>query len=192
MMLEKVIFLDRDGVINDDSPDYIKCWAEFRFLPGSLEAITLLTRHGYHLIVITNQSMINRRMVPLEVLEEIHHRMRSAVAGAGGRIDDILFCPHHPDENCDCRKPKPGLIFQARQQYGIDPAQTVMIGDSAKDIRCGRNAGCGATILVRTGNGESAERELAAERIRPDAVVADLLAAARLIVAQAIGPGRKG
>ncbi|MCJ8500997.1 D-glycero-beta-D-manno-heptose 1,7-bisphosphate 7-phosphatase [Desulfatitalea alkaliphila] len=180
----EAIFLDRDGVINHDSPDYIKSWAEFRFLPGSLEAIALLTRGGFPLIVITNQSIIQRGMVPLEVLLELHRRMRNAVAAAGGRIVDIFFCPHRPDQGCDCRKPAPGLIRQAARRHGLDPGRTVMIGDSAKDILCGRNAGCGKTILVRTGNGPAAERELADADIRPDAVVDDLSAAAHLLLAE--------
>jgi D-glycero-D-manno-heptose 1,7-bisphosphate phosphatase len=181
-MLDKVIFLDRDGVINRDSPDYIKRWDEFEFLPGSLEALNLLTRAGYHLILITNQSIINRGMVPMEVLDHTHRRLREAVAAAGGQIFDIFFCPHRPDENCACRKPKPGLILQAQARHGIDLAQTVMIGDSGRDIRCGRNAGCGATILVRTGYKTDVEQRLAAEAVLPDAVAADLLAASRLIL----------
>jgi D-glycero-D-manno-heptose 1,7-bisphosphate phosphatase len=178
----KVVFLDRDGVINRDSPDYIKSWDEFAFLPGTLEALRLLSEAGCGLIVITNQSIINRGMVPLAVLEDTHRRMKAAVAEAGGRILDIFFCPHRPDERCDCRKPKPGLIRQACRRHGIDPAFGVMVGDSAKDILCGHNAGCGHTILVRTGNGERAEQELAGGRIRPGEVVADLLAAARSIL----------
>jgi D-glycero-D-manno-heptose 1,7-bisphosphate phosphatase len=188
--LEKVIFLDRDGVINRDSPDYIKNWDEFEFLPASLEALRLLTEKGYHLIVITNQSIINRGWVPQAVLDHTHRRLREAVAAAGGRILDIFFCPHRPDENCACRKPKPGLIEQACARHSIDPAASIMIGDNAKDILCGRNAGCGATILVRTGYDPSSEQTLANPKIQPDAVVDDLLAAARLILSQAIGPGR--
>lgn len=180
--MEKVIFLDRDGVINRDSPDYIKRWEEFDFLPGSLEAIRRLTIEGFRLILITNQSVINRGMVPPATLDEIHHRLRKAVAAAGGRIEAIFYCPHRPDEQCDCRKPAPGLIFQARQRYGIDLARTAMIGDSAKDILSGRNAGCGVTILVRTGNGPAAEEELAAVGFRADAVVDDLPAAVRLLL----------
>ncbi len=188
--IEKVIFLDRDGVINRDSPDYIKNWDEFEFLPGSLEAMRLLSEAGYCLIVITNQSIIHRGMVPPVVLEETHRRMKAAVVAAGGQIFDIFFCPHRPDENCACRKPKPGLIQQACRRYGIDPAAGVMVGDSAKDILCGRNAGCGATILVRTGNGKSAEKELADQMVCPGAVVADLLAAAHYIIRQqGVGEG---
>ena len=183
MPVENVIFIDRDGVINRDAPDYIRSWEAFEFLPGSLEALSALTQAGYTLIVITNQSMIGRGMVPLAVLEEMHRRMRAAVQKAGGRIFDIFFCPHRPDEGCDCRKPAPGLIFQARQRHGIDLRHTAMIGDNAKDIACGRNAGCGATILVRTGSGPKAAKALAELKMEPSVVADDLNAAAQWILA---------
>ncbi len=188
MTLKNVIFIDRDGVINRDSPDYIKSWEEFEFLPGSIEALAALTQAGYSLILITNQSMIGRGMVPLAVLEEMHRRMRAAVEEAGGRIFDIFFCPHRPDEGCDCRKPEPGLIFQAKERHGIDLPRTVMIGDNAKDVECGCNAGCGATILVRTGSGVEAAKALAERQIEPTAVVDDLNAAAQLILAGELRP----
>jgi D-glycero-D-manno-heptose 1,7-bisphosphate phosphatase len=184
MTLQNVIFLDRDGVINRDSPDYIKSWEEFEFLPGSLEALAALTRAGYHLIVITNQSIIGRGMVPLSVLEDMFHRMRRAVEAAGGKIFDIYYCPHHPDEQCDCRKPEPGMIFQAKTAHAIDLPCTVMIGDNIKDVLCGQNAGCGATMLVRTGCGRQAEKELAAKQVSPTLVVDDLAAAADLILSE--------
>ena len=116
MTLRNVIFLDRDGVINRDSPDYIKSWEAFEFIPGSLEALATLTGAGYHLMVVTNQSIIGRGMVSPVVLEEIFRRMRRAVEAAGGKIHDIFFCPHHPDDHCDCRKPEPGMIFQPSVQ----------------------------------------------------------------------------
>ena len=182
MTSEKVVFLDRDGVINYDCADYVKSWEEYRFLPGSLDALAALTAARYRLIVITNQSIIGRGMVALEVLEDIHRRMVAAIEQAGGRIDDIFFCPHRPDEDCDCRKPRPGMILQAGRRHLIDLTGAIMIGDSAKDILCGRDAGCGATILVRTGCGAAAEKELAAAGIRPTAVAADLLDAAGMIL----------
>lgn len=174
--------MDRDGVINQDSPDYIKNWDEFRFIPGSIEALKLLTTKGFIPIVITNQSMISRGLASSESLEYMHTMMRTAIRAGGGDIRDIFFCPHRPDEGCGCRKPKPGLIDQARQEYQIDLADACMIGDSAKDIECGRNAGCGRTILVRTGNGIIAEKELAGKGIFPDIMARNLYEAARWIV----------
>ena len=182
MALRKVIFLDRDGVINADSPNYIKNWDEFDFLPGSLEALAELTRAGCALIIITNQSMIGRGMVPLTILEDMHRRMRQVITQAGGNIHDIFFCPHRPNENCHCRKPKPEMILEAGRRHDIDLSKTIMIGDNAKDILCGRNAGCGATILVRTGSGPTARQELAGQGIDASVVVADLKAAAQIIL----------
>ena len=191
MTLEKVIFLDRDGVINHDSPDYIKSWDEFRFIQGSLEALARLTAAGHALILITNQSVIGRGMVPWQVLAQMHRRLIKAVGEAGGRIDDIFYCPHRPDENCECRKPRPGMILQAKVRHGIDLSAALMIGDNAKDIQCGINAGCGGTILVRTGSGIRAEKELTGEGIRPTAVARDLLDAARMILSGRITPRAK-
>jgi D-glycero-D-manno-heptose 1,7-bisphosphate phosphatase len=181
-MLDKVVFLDRDGVINRDSDAYVKRLAEFEFLPGSLEAVRRLTEAGREIIVITNQSVIGRRMASLAELAEIHRYMLESVADGGGRIRDIFFCPHLPDEGCDCRKPAPGLIRRAAAAHDIDLATAVMVGDSAKDILCGRSAGCGATVLVRTGNGAAALQELTAQGVSPDYLAADLLDAASWIL----------
>jgi D-glycero-D-manno-heptose 1,7-bisphosphate phosphatase len=180
--LEKVIFLDRDGVVNYDSPDYVKSWDEFRFLPGSLEALAALTAAGFNLILVTNQAGVGRGIIPASVLEDMHRRLHQVVVENGGRIFDIFHCPHHPDENCGCRKPEPGMILQAAARHRIDTARTVMIGDNAKDIECGRRAGCGATILVRTGNGLEALKELDGLGIQPTAVAQDLLDAAGMIL----------
>jgi D-glycero-D-manno-heptose 1,7-bisphosphate phosphatase len=182
MTLQNVIFLDRDGVINYDSSEYIKSWDEYAFIPGSLEAIADLTQAGYTLILITNQSIIGREMVPPAALDDIHRRMGQAIIDAGGRITDIFYCPHRPDEHCDCRKPEPGLIFQAKEKHGIDLPQTIMIGDNVKDVLCGQNAGCGATLLVRTGSGRGAEQELAGEQMSPTSITDDLGSAARLLL----------
>ncbi len=186
VLLKQVVFLDRDGVINQDSSDYIKSWEEFIFLPNSLEALNILTRKGYTLIVITNQSIIHRKWVSQEVLEGMHRRMQATVASHGGRITDVFFCPHTPEQSCSCRKPKPGLIQQACEKYAIDLSDAVMVGDSAKDILCGKAAGCGRTILVRTGKeqteGIKALDALARDNVYPTVVVADLLEAARWII----------
>lgn len=192
MSLDNVIFLDRDGVINYDSPDFIKSWDEFEFIPGSLDALVELSRAGFRLILITNQSIIGRGMVPLTVLEDMHRRMRQAVEAAGGTVFDIFFCPHRPDAFCDCRKPEPGMIFQAKERHGIDLMHTLMIGDNAKDVECGLNAGCGATALVRTGCGAKAQVELGEKGIAPTAVVADLNQAAQMILAGRLFPATTG
>ncbi len=179
---QKVVFLDRDGVINRDSPDYIKSWSEFEFLPGSLEALKKLTMNGFVVMVITNQSVIHRKMVSLKALAHIHDMMKKAVLSSGGDIKDIFFCPHIPEDQCDCRKPKTGLILKAEKKHRIDLKASVMVGDSAKDIECARNAGCGTVILVKTGNGAMAEKQLKEKMIRPDVIVQNLLEAAHWII----------
>lgn len=177
----RAVFLDRDGVINRDSPDFIKSWDEVDFLPGSRRAIGALTAAGYAVIVVTNQSGVGRGLLTLETLSDIHRRMRAAVRKAGGEIRDIRFCPHRPDAGCDCRKPLPGLILSAARDHGIDSSRAWMVGDSVRDIRCGQAAGC-RTVLVRTGNGRDAERTLAEEGAPPTYIAESLPEAAEYLM----------
>ena len=179
---QEVVFLDRDGVINRDSPDYIKSWSEFEFLPGSLKALKQLTLNRFLIIIITNQSVIHRKMVSKKDLDVIHDMMKKTIRSNGGEIKDIFYCPHVPEDRCDCRKPKPGLIYRAKMKYQIDLESSIMVGDSAKDIECARNAGCGSAILVKTGNGAMAEKILKEKMIHPDVIVPSLLEAARWII----------
>jgi D-glycero-D-manno-heptose 1,7-bisphosphate phosphatase len=181
-MLKNVVFLDRDGVINYDSPNYIKGWHEVEFIPGSLAGIRELTQKGLVVIVITNQSAIKRQLITLEALQELHRRMRASVAEAGGNIAAVYFCPHGPQDNCTCRKPAPGLFRQAQQAFQIDLTSAVMVGDSAKDIEAAYRAGCGLTVLVKTGNGAEALKTLRQGAMLPDHVADDLHAAAQWIV----------
>ena len=174
--------MDRDGVINKDRPDYVKKWSEFEFLPGSLDALKLLTLNGYHIILITNQSAINRRIVTAAGLQEIHKKMTGAVVDHGGSIEAIYYCPHIPEDACICRKPEPGLIYRAQADYGLNLSKTCMIGDSLKDIRCARRAGCGRVILVRTGHGKEAERLCRDAGIEADHVADDLMAAVKWLL----------
>lgn len=181
-LLQSVVFLDRDGVINRDSPDYIKNWDEFEFLPGSLEAIRHLTLNGFVSIIITNQSAVNRRIMSKQDLETIHEKMKNAVKSCGGEIRDVFFCPHMPEDQCNCRKPKPGLILRAQKVYRIDLRSACMIGDSAKDIECARKAGCALAVLVQTGDWVKAENILKEKNLCPDYVATDLYEASKWIV----------
>ena len=181
-MLQKVIFLDRDGVINRDSSDYIKNWTEFEFLPGSRSAIRQLTSYDFTLFVITNQSIVNRKMASREDLEYTHAMMKGAIKAREGEIKDIFYCPHTPDEDCKCRKPEPGLIYMAQKAYQIDLSAAIMVGDSAKDIECARNAGCGQAILVKSGKGVEAEKILRKKEISPDHIALNLHEAASWII----------
>jgi D-glycero-D-manno-heptose 1,7-bisphosphate phosphatase len=182
-ILSSVVFLDRDGTINHDSPDYIKNRSEFKLIPGSIEAIRRLTLGGFTSIVITNQSALARKLISLDELDHIHAMLETAIISGGGKITDIFFCPHLPNEGCDCRKPAPGLLLQAQRKYNIDLSRSIMVGDSAKDIECARNAGCGKAVLVKTGKDDAAEDMLNAKQIAADYTAKDLFDAANWILA---------
>lgn len=185
-ILEKVVFLDRDGVINRDSAEYIKSREEFEFLTGSIAALVRLRKAGYDVIVITNQSAVNRGMITLKGLDDMHHMMKKTIQRHGGQIRDIYYCPHRPDEGCDCRKPKPGLILKACDQYTIDLNHATMVGDSTKDIECARNAGCARVVLVKTGNGPKSEKELKDGGTAVDFVAENLYDAVDWIVTEGV------
>ena len=154
--MPKLIFLDRDGVINEDSPDFIKSPEEWIPIPGSLESIAQLNQAGFEVYVLTNQSGLGRKLYSEEMLLETHKKMDTALAAKGGKIEKIFYCPHTSKDNCACRKPKPGLIYQLMAELGLTPASlsTIpMIGDSLRDLEAAQAAGC-QPILVKTGNGE--------------------------------------
>jgi D-glycero-D-manno-heptose 1,7-bisphosphate phosphatase len=163
MTMQKLIILDRDGVINQDSPDYIKSPDEWIPIPGSLEAIAALNRAGFKVAVATNQSGIGRGLYTLEMLEKIHQKMHEQLALVEGHIDAIFFCPHVPTENCLCRKPKPGLFQQIFDHFHfIGSSEAILaIGDSLRDLEAAQAAGC-SPILVLTGNGEKTKQKLLA------------------------------
>ena len=148
----KLIILDRDGVINEDSDDYIKSCDEWRPLPGSIEAIARLSNAGYHIVVATNQSGIARKLFDLQTLNAMHDKMHKLTAEHGGVIDAVFFCPHAPADECECRKPKPGLLLEIASRLGVSLKGVPIIGDSFRDIESARAVG-GLPILVRTGKG---------------------------------------
>ena len=148
----RAVFVDRDGVICWNRDDYVKSWEEFVFLRGARKALLRLARLELPIIVVTNQSIINRGIVPVEVVEDIHTRMVRAVEAAGGRIDRVVYCHHRPDEGCACRKPEPGLLIAAAEEFGLDLSQSYLIGDAETDMQAGRAVGC-RRYLVLTGRG---------------------------------------
>jgi D-glycero-D-manno-heptose 1,7-bisphosphate phosphatase len=148
----RAIFLDRDGVICENRNDHVKSWPEFRFLPGTKESIAALSRLGLPIIVVTNQAVIGRKMATASAIEDIHQRMVAELAAHGGRIDRIIYCPHRPEDKCDCRKPKPGMLLQAAREMDIDLSCSYMVGDAATDLMAGQEVGC-KTFLVLTGRG---------------------------------------
>jgi D-glycero-D-manno-heptose 1,7-bisphosphate phosphatase len=149
----KLIILDRDGVINFDSAQFIKSPEEWKPIPGSLDAISRLTQWGYRVVVATNQSGIGRGLFDMDTLNAINDKMMRAVAQVGGRIEAIFFCPHAADSTCDCRKPKPGMMREIAARYNADLTGVPAVGDSLRDLEAAVAVGA-QPILVLTGKGE--------------------------------------
>lgn len=147
------IFLDRDGVINHDRIGYVASMDEWEPIEGSLEAMAQLTQAGYPIFVITNQSGIGRGYYTLENLVAIHQRMLACVHQKGGKIVDIYYCPHAPEEHCSCRKPNPGMLVQCQREHGMDLTQAYFVGDRLTDLQVGDSVGAQA-VLVTTGRGD--------------------------------------
>ncbi|MDD4916143.1 MAG: D-glycero-beta-D-manno-heptose 1,7-bisphosphate 7-phosphatase [Methylococcales bacterium] len=152
------IILDRDGVINEDSNAFIKSPAEWRPIPGSLEAISRLNRAGFQVVIATNQSGVGRGLFDIRTLTAIHQRMRQELAVFGGRIEAIFFCPHLPDAGCQCRKPMPGMFQEIAERLQISLENVPAIGDSLRDLQAAQKAGA-KPILVLTGKGQNTRRD---------------------------------
>ncbi len=175
------IILDRDGVINQDSDAYIKSPDEWIPIPGSLEAIARLSQAGYQVVVATNQSGLARGLFDQATLDAIHHKMESAIHQHGGELAGIYYCPHGPDDGCSCRKPKPGLLQQIEQELGIDPTQTVLVGDSLRDLQAATAFGI-KPILVLTGKGIETAKEI--DQKQPFDVYLNLVDFAETLIAK--------
>lgn len=173
--MKKAAFLDRDGVINERAREgeYTTTWEEMRILPGVAQAIGLLNRAGYLVVVVTNQRCIAKGLINSSQLEDLHKRMCDELARGGGIIDAVYYCPHDFAPPCDCRKPKPGMLLQAAREHDIDLATSWMIGDSARDTGAGKAAGCRTIRLLEDGEAPDAEA---------DVVAASLLEAAAKVI----------
>jgi D-glycero-D-manno-heptose 1,7-bisphosphate phosphatase len=177
----RAVFIDRDGVINENRSDYVKSWDEFKFLDGSFGALARLAPCKLKVVIVSNQSAIGRQHVSREMVEDIHRRMVHQIEQSGGRVDRVLYCPHHPDENCGCRKPKPGLLEQAGREFELDLTRSYVIGDALEDLQAGWNVGC-QTLLVRTGRGAESIRHLDRQNGSRPVVVDDLKGAVEWIL----------
>jgi D-glycero-D-manno-heptose 1,7-bisphosphate phosphatase len=176
-----VVVLDRDGVINKDSPEFVKTPDEWQAIPGSLNAIAKLKQAGFEVAIATNQSGVARGLLSIDTLWSIHKKMLAEILAAGGYVKRIFFCLHGPDDGCDCRKPKPGLLIQVAEYFACGFDHMIVIGDSARDIQAAQAVGVRA-ILVRTGNGK--KTELASESFNGIEVYDDLAAAVSSLVEQ--------
>lgn len=155
---QKLIVLDRDGVINHDSDQFIKSPDEWTPIPGSLEAIARLNQAGYRVVVATNQSGIGRGLFDISMLNAIHNKMHRALAQAGGRIDAVFFCPHSGDSQCECRKPRAGMLQEIGRRFGVDLTGVPALGDSLRDLQAAETVGA-QPMLMLTGKGEKTLRE---------------------------------
>jgi D-glycero-D-manno-heptose 1,7-bisphosphate phosphatase len=181
MTRPKLVMIDRDGVINEDSGEFIKSVAEWRPIRGSLEAIAALHRGGWKVTVVTNQSGVGRGLYDEATLGEIHEHMRERVRAAGGELAGVYYCPHLPDAGCDCRKPKPGMFRALERDLNVSVVGAPYIGDRISDVDAAEAVGA-LPMLVRTGTGSAAEAALGARRV---AVFDDLAAAARSLLDEA-------
>lgn len=158
-MTVSLVILDRDGVINHDSDDYIKSPDEWQPLPGSLEAIARLCRADYTVVVATNQAGVGRGLFSLEMLTRIHRKMASSIRDKGGRLDSIFFCPHSPADQCGCRKPKPGMLLEISDRLSIGLSGVPVVGDSLRDLEAAAAAGA-MPVMVKTGRGRLTQEQL--------------------------------
>ncbi|MDM7463195.1 D-glycero-beta-D-manno-heptose 1,7-bisphosphate 7-phosphatase [Tepidimonas taiwanensis] len=188
----RLVVIDRDGTLNQDPEDFLHGPDDWQPLPGALEAIARLNEAGWRVVVASNQAGLGRGLFDLDTLNAIHARMHKAVAQAGGRIEAVFFCPHAPEDACDCRKPAPGLFRQIAARFGTSPSQLVVVGDSVRDAGAGVAAGCD-THLVLTGQ-SAAWRGVGRPPGVPQAVALhdDLLAFAEALVERDASAGREG
>ncbi len=182
MAMSQLVILDRDGVINQDSDDYIKSPAEWILIPGSIEAIARLNHAGFRVAIATNQSGLARGLLTITALNAIHQRLREQLELYGGRIELIAFCPHGPEENCSCRKPRPGLLLEIAARLGVDLNGVPYIGDSLSDIQAALAAGA-QPWLVRSGKGERTLQALPEDMLRHLPVYPDLATAVNALIA---------
>ena len=187
----KLVILDRDGTINIDRDDFVKSPQEWEPLPGSLEAIARLNHAGWHVVIASNQSGLGRGLFDMVALNAMHDKLHQALAAVGGRIDAIFFCPHTPEDDCQCRKPLPGLFEQIGARFGVSLKGVPAVGDSLRDLLAGGSAGC-EPHLVLTGKSAGLSPEQAQQGLPEGARIhADLAAFADHLIERAAVPAAR-
>ena len=186
----KLVILDRDGTINEDSAEFVKTPSEWQPLPGALEAIARLNHAGWHVVVATNQSGLGRGLFDVASLNAMHAKMHTMLAAVGGRVDAIFYCPHAPDERCRCRKPEPGLFEQIGERYGISLDDVPAVGDALRDLVSAASAGC-EPHLVLTGKAAALRDRVLPEDYPQDTIVhQDLAAFVEYLVTRDVRPSQ--
>jgi D-glycero-D-manno-heptose 1,7-bisphosphate phosphatase len=161
------IFLDRDGVIIENRPDYVRRWEDVCFYPQALQALAGIRTSPYKIVIVTNQSAVGRGLISLETVVQINQRIIETIEAHGGRINGSFLCPHAPQDDCDCRKPKPRLFHQAARALTLDLGKSYLIGDALSDVLAGQAAGLRQAALVRTGRGAEQENLARPEELKP-------------------------
>lgn len=162
--VEKLVILGRDGILNVFRDDHVKSPAEWQAIPGAMEAVARLNHAGWHAVIATNQSGIGRGMIDMAQVNAVHAHMAKTLAAVGGRIDAVFFCPHAPEDQCDCRKPLPGLMLDIAKRYGVDLAEVPMVVDTLRDLQAAQAAGC-PPHLVRSGRAAKLSEAALAEML---------------------------
>ncbi len=181
-MTNKAVFLDRDGTINYEV-NYLSSVDQLKILPNSAQAINLLNENDFLVIIITNQSGVARGKFSEEALNEINNELKNKLLKDEAKIDAVYYCPHHPDDGCSCRKPKPGMLKAANEEFGLDLQASYIVGDTLNDLETGHNVGC-KTVLVLTGYGEGELKKQENWNFSPDHIARDLLDAVMWIIGE--------
>lgn len=174
----RLIIVGRDGILNVYREDHVKEPHEWRPIPGALDAVARLNQHGWHVVVATNQSGIGRGLFDMATLNAVHAQMMKLLASQGGRIDAVFFCPHAPEESCDCRKPLPGMMLDIAKRYGVDLRLVPMVGDTLRDLQAAQSAGCEPHLVMsgRAASLDEAQLQAIVEQVPTARIHADLAA----------------
>jgi len=172
--MDAAVFIDRDGVIIKNRPNYVRSWQQVSIYPQAIKALARLGSSPYKVVIITNQAGVGRGYFPLSVVEDVNARLVQLIETSGGRIDGVFVCPHAPHDGCECRKPKPGLLLQAAACLNLDLHRSFMIGDALSDILAGRQAGVRDALMVRTGRGRQQLKEWEPAALAPFPVYRNL------------------
>lgn len=147
------LFLDRDGVLLENNPTYIRSWSEARIYPQALTALARIRESAYKVVIVTNQAVVAKGLIPVDVAEDINHHLVEEIEKSGGRVDGVFMCPHAVEDACTCRKPLPGLLLEAARELSLDLGRSIMVGDALTDLMAGRAAGIAKVVMVRSGRG---------------------------------------
>ena len=172
--MHPAIFLDRDGVLIENKPDYVRDWSEVHIFPQALGALAFSHAKNYKIVVVTNQSGVGRSLISLETAQGINQKLVQVILEGGAKIDGVYMCPHRPEEHCNCRKPRPGLLLQAARELEIDLQRSWMVGDAWSDLLAGKAAGVPGGVILRTGRGKEQLRQRSPEGVGDYLIFNDL------------------